>query len=666
MASPAHIEDSRHALDKTVQRRAAAIAHLRELQTAFDRAAHQAAEREREMDGAAATLATLREEQQAARHAGDEAAEQLFAAFIIWRKDLRRLQVAEPDSLLDGFRDWTERGEGRSPFEVAAEAALHAAERALTQESTVVEMRECSLAERAAAVGAEIERLEGGVHLPPPPPYTRVTPRDGREGAPLWRLCDFRPGISDEAQARIEAALEASGLLDAWLQPDGSVINPETQDTLLVASSSAHFRAQGESGSRYTLDQWLEPATPDDDDGPWGVSAETVRRVLETIGAEQCAGEHWIAGDGSWQLGPLRGKWSKPQAEHIGESSRAAARRRQIATLRQELQSIDDEREQCRAALYGLAERRRAAAEEHAALPSDAAVRQAWFTAARITDSLPAALDRLQRAEEATTTARTARDHARRRRDVDAADVGLIVWLDRLDELRDEFAAYREALAAVWPQLHRLADVQAQQRGCRLRLQAAVTEREQRGARRRDAELETQAARSRHRALQSTVGAAAQAIIEKHQEAVRQLENVKKAYKMLAEHERQHDLERERAAADIERHAADHERHEKERGLAIERLASFAAHRLLAEADAAFVNLDRDPEWGATRPRLPQVASLRDRTSPGRAVAALDAPHIRHRPRRRKGSGADSAAVRGRRGALPVRRSRRSAPDPAR
>jgi uncharacterized protein (TIGR02680 family) len=248
-----------------------------------------------------------------------------------------------------------------------------------------------------------------------------------------------------------------------------------------------------------------------------------------------------------------------------------------------------------------LAERRRAAAEEHAALPSDAAVRQAWFTAARITDSLPAALDRLQRAEEATTTARTARDHARRRRDVDAADVGLIVWLDRLDELRDEFAAYREALAAVWPQLHRLADVQAQQRGCRLRLQAAVTEREQRGARRRDAELETQAARSRHRALQSTVGAAAQAIIEKHQEAVRQLENVKKAYKMLAEHERQHDLERERAAADIERHAADHERHEKERGLAIERLASFAAHRLLAEADAAFVDLDRDPEWGATR-----------------------------------------------------------------
>jgi hypothetical protein len=42
-------------------------------------------------------------------------------------------------------------------------------------------------------------------------------------GAPLWKVTDFAPGLSDAERAGLEAALEAAGILDAWVTPEGNL-----------------------------------------------------------------------------------------------------------------------------------------------------------------------------------------------------------------------------------------------------------------------------------------------------------------------------------------------------------------------------------------------------------------------------------------------------------
>ena len=60
---------------------------------------------------------------------------------------------------------------------------------------------------------------------------SRRSQRDSAAGAPFYELVDVRPG-ADPAAAGVEAALAASGLLDAWVSADGVVLHPRTHDTL--------------------------------------------------------------------------------------------------------------------------------------------------------------------------------------------------------------------------------------------------------------------------------------------------------------------------------------------------------------------------------------------------------------------------------------------------
>jgi len=82
--------------------------------------------------------------------------------------------------------------------------------------------REIVQAERNT-VAAERDAVATQRDLPPPAPYTRVASREDRAGAPLWRLVSFAEQVPDGDRARIEAALEATGLLDGWMLPDGAL-----------------------------------------------------------------------------------------------------------------------------------------------------------------------------------------------------------------------------------------------------------------------------------------------------------------------------------------------------------------------------------------------------------------------------------------------------------
>src|SRR6185503_3268628 len=58
-------------------------------------------------------------------------------------------------------------------------------------------------------------------------------------GAPLCVLCDFADGLDAQAQAGIEAALEGSGLLHAWVTPSGEVLDPNRHRAVLTPAATS-------------------------------------------------------------------------------------------------------------------------------------------------------------------------------------------------------------------------------------------------------------------------------------------------------------------------------------------------------------------------------------------------------------------------------------------
>src|SRR5262249_62139882 len=76
----------------------------------------------------------------------------------------------------------------------------------------------------------------------------------GRPGAPLWQLVDFADEVGPADRAGIEAALEAAGILDAWVTPAGELLSAASGDVLLrpgdpaAANLGAALRPAGGRG----------------------------------------------------------------------------------------------------------------------------------------------------------------------------------------------------------------------------------------------------------------------------------------------------------------------------------------------------------------------------------------------------------------------------------
>ncbi|MFI8940074.1 TIGR02680 family protein [Streptomyces syringium] len=162
----------------------------------------------------------------------------------------------------------------------------------------------------------------------PPVPYLRVAERAPGTGAPFFRLVDFTEGLSSAEQAGLEAALEASGILDAWVTAGGTVLDPLTHDTLFVPMTTA-------PGGPTLADALRPVAHPES-----GVTAEQVEYVLRAVAlssAENTTAVSAVHYDGSWRLGAVRGRQMKDGAEYVGAVVRAETRRRKLAELTQTL-----------------------------------------------------------------------------------------------------------------------------------------------------------------------------------------------------------------------------------------------------------------------------------------------------------------------------------------
>jgi len=215
-------------------------------------------------------------------------------------------------------REWV------GPLVQAARDAAHA----FTQQRAELRARLDTLDEELVGLRSGNERV------PVPGQYTSAS-RDTAVGAPFYRLVDFAPSLNDDERAGLEAALQASGLLDAWVTAQGS----DLDDVLAVPREAVNGRS---------LAEFLVPAV---EGSP--VPESLVADLLRAVSLDD------MTTSGDWRTGVLTGRWTKPEAEFIGAGAREAARGRRIVALEEELAELR--------AQLGTAEDELARAHEHVA-----------------------------------------------------------------------------------------------------------------------------------------------------------------------------------------------------------------------------------------------------------------------------------------------------------
>ena len=344
------------------------------------------------------------------------------------------LAVPDPDDI--GLADWAETLDGPHPAARALRDAAAGAQLALARTRAAVEAELTQARAMLAELNDERVSLESGVVSRPPVPYTRGEgARDGAAGAALWQVTDFRPGLSEFERAGLEAAMEASGLLDAWLTADGRLRNADTHDVIALPGAPVTRR----------LGELLVPAIDESDPHARAIPADVIARVLAAVSCAELPDGPYVTSDGRWRLGPLRGAWAKEHAAYIGHGARAAARQRRLAELRALIAEASERRSAAEAAVAACAARQVALGELLESAPTDDELRAAHATVASAAEAVDAA-------HTAVDAARTDVDWAERdlaeavsNRDLAAADTGCPATVAGLRDVAGAVGQFRQA-----------------------------------------------------------------------------------------------------------------------------------------------------------------------------------------------------------------------------
>jgi uncharacterized protein (TIGR02680 family) len=504
LAGPAGLADDHAAIAvddqaarRAVTRRRDQVAHVRRLVEAAQVAAAHATQQRTTLDSAEGEAARRGEDVQAAETA-------VVAAVEAHRDDVRSyvaglsaLSVeAGPDELAALAEQWGSSLAGESPARARVEAAVTHAHERISRERADAEQDAERLADELEELRTEIATLEDGRDPEPPPaPGRDPRVREGAAGAPLWRLTDFAETVPSAERAGLEAALQSSGLLDAWVFPDGT----------LTADGDVVLGPEGPETATSLAAMLLPAASPGD-----GVSAQTVAAVLSRIGLDGSSGASlWVSASGHWGAGPARGSWAKERAEYVGAGARDAHRQQLLTRLRARATELEAERAAIRERIEAVERRAAQVRAERAAYPavSERAVVSTHERAA-------AARRELERAEAAVADVRSAWQqasdvavHAAEELAEQAGELGLGTTSDALEQTSAEISAYAEALIELRTSARALADAGV------ARDQAVERASEANGiAKLRTSawqELRSKAAglRARYDALEATVGA---------------------------------------------------------------------------------------------------------------------------------------------------------------
>ncbi|MFM9588346.1 TIGR02680 family protein [Streptomyces scabiei] len=315
-----------------------------------DRAVRDRGAAQELLDEARARFAEASARRDEAAGAWDTALAAQGERLLAWAASCTELRIADAGDLAAGAA-------AESEVTALVEAAARPLEREITTAEATVRAARPGLWDERGRLVEEMQRLGDETDVPPPAPATRTTVRSATAGAPLWRLIAFRESVPMPVQAAVEAALEASGLLDAWVGPYGGITLPG-HDTR--AESALAVAAPGHS-----LLAVLRP----EEGIP--VPVDTVNRILAGVafGAGLPDGHAAaVSAQGAWRLALATGSWSKQEPVYIGAAARQRARQRAIAALTDGITRTS-------ASLAALDDRSRDLAARRARLDADLAAR---------------------------------------------------------------------------------------------------------------------------------------------------------------------------------------------------------------------------------------------------------------------------------------------------
>ncbi|MDX3531052.1 TIGR02680 family protein [Streptomyces sp. ID05-39B] len=266
----------------------------------------------------------------------------------------------------------------------------------------------------------------------PSAPHHRIAERAPGSGAPFYRLVDFADDLAPVDRAGLEGALEASGILDAWVSADGVLLDPRTRDTLLRPGPAL--------SDGPTLASALRPAP----EPGCGVTSERVEGLLAAIAltpAAQTAAHNAVYHDGSWRLGVLSGRHDKGGTEYVGAAVRAETRRRILTELEERIARTEQRLADVREELAVTDAMRRALTLAERDFPRAQNLATAWSRAEAADKTLRDLTVKATRAARKAEEARALAVSARAEADATATAHDLPGDPDALDRVRTALAA---------------------------------------------------------------------------------------------------------------------------------------------------------------------------------------------------------------------------------
>ncbi|MEB3103196.1 TIGR02680 family protein [Ferviditalea candida] len=382
-----HRERLETALGKAREEREAARL-VQELEVELGEARKERDERERERGECVRTMETSKEK--------------LREAIVTWRGTLREL-IFDDDRVRETFEAVTAFGPESRSLEAIRTPMLKSLElcrERLSSERLQLQQGQRELKLKQEQLTEEKKTWEASREPEPVRTEARLKRRSlygAGSGAPLYAACDFRADVDDHLKAKIEEALERSGLLDAWISPDGRVgTEAEGQEEVWIVPQPHEIG--------YTLADILVPSPSEES----GLTIATIDEVLRTflwveddeLGGYDAFGAV-ISGAGVFRLGPLAGATAgKARAEYIGKETRKRTRQLEIARLQRELDILEEQLKELDQRIAAILERDRRAQDEGSSFPDFISLEQSLQSQLEASYRLEAALKQEERVLE--------------------------------------------------------------------------------------------------------------------------------------------------------------------------------------------------------------------------------------------------------------------------
>jgi uncharacterized protein (TIGR02680 family) len=464
------------------------------------------------------------EEAKGRRAVADQSAEDagidLIDAWTIHCAGLKQLSFDAAEAM-EQLVVWTASPEGSNPMHAAlAEAYARASVRHAGRQSEL-EARKKGLEQERTILIEERDRLAAGHDAVPLPPATRgeSVREEGRAGRPFWQLVDFHPHVPAKDRAGLEASLEASGLLDAWIAPDGAL----TDASGAPIWDTQWLSRPGVPGD--SLMSQLLPVAPENSSVPL-LLVEALLAGVACGAVDDQTAESWVSVDGRYRLGALTGAWNKSEAVYIGHTARAQARQRRLQEVIRQLQTLDEEDAAVWEAFQVLAAERADAENERRNAPSDAPLRTAVLTAASAEREVIQARSRLDSADAQCGTAEKEFQAEREMLESDAVDLHLpsaladlppiALAVDRFTDAHHLLVQAAQAWRGAWLDF-------SQQQGREAEARSALAQRAEELV---TADDRAETARARYAVLHESIGAKVETLRQQLGEAA---ENVRQA-----------------------------------------------------------------------------------------------------------------------------------------